>query len=295
MKISVVICSYGRPTVLDDTVQSLLRQTLTPEEILIVTPAGGHVEERTLQRERVRFVQSAKGLTIQRNTALDHLADTDLIAFVDDDMELCPSYLAQMRRLFLEDSQVTVASGRMLADGGRGTEVSRQNALTLCHEAEAHIDVVAPIMTRDLDYGYGCNMIVRASAARQNRFDERLSLYAWLEDSDFSYHCTRAGKPPVMNLSAQCVHLGWRGGRISGMKMGYSQIMNPMYLWRKARVFTLQHILIQYWMRCLIANSLGVLCGRPEEERLDRLKGNVIAMWHLIKGRCDPMAINTLQ
>ncbi|HEY1987108.1 MAG TPA: glycosyltransferase family 2 protein [Terracidiphilus sp.] len=294
MKISIVLCSYGRPAVLDQTVESILNQTVCPEEILIVCPSLEHVQEQTLERERVRFIASRRGLTYQRNTALDHIRDTDIVAFLDDDIELCPSYLESMTRLFQHDPDVIVASGHMLADGGRGTQVSRAAAKTLCAIAEAELRNGAPVDTKPLDYGYGCNLIVRASSARMNRFDERLALYAWLEDSDFSYHCTRGKKPPVTNFSAQCVHLGWRGSRISGRRMGYSQIINPIYLWRKARVFSLRHIVIQYWMRCLVANSVGVVWGKPEDDRLNRLKGNMTAMWHLLTGRCDPAAINQL-
>lgn len=295
MRISVVLCSYGRPAVLDDTVQSVLRQTVLPEEILIAVSSREHVQERTLARDRVRLVLSRKGLTIQRNTALEHVADTDLIAFLDDDIELCATYLENMQRLFSEDPSVIVASGSMLADGGRSSQVSREEAMELCKKANAELRSPQPILTRPLDYGYGCNMLVRAAAARMNRFDERLSLYAWLEDSDFSYHCTRSARPPLTNLSAQCVHMGWRGGRISGLKMGYSQIVNPIYLWRKARVFSLRHIVVQYWLRCFVANCVGVIWGKREEERMNRLKGNLIALWHLVNGQCDPMAINQLQ
>ena len=294
MRISVVLCSYSRPSVLDETVLSVLRQTLLPEVILIVTPSREHVLAQTLDRDRVRFVESRRGLPIQRNTAIDNLPETDLIAFLDDDMELCPSYLESMHQLFERDPKIIVASGKLLADGGRGAAVSRSEAQALCDLAEALPESVLPPVTKPLDYGYGCNMIVRAEIAKQNRFDEKLSLYAWLEDSDFSFRCTRAGKGPVINLSAQCVHLGWRGGRISGVKTGYSQIINPLYLWKKARVFPLRHIMIQYWARCFVANCIGVIRGNAEEDRLNRLRGNMIAAWHLIHGRCDPMMINEL-
>jgi glycosyltransferase involved in cell wall biosynthesis len=282
--------------VLDATAESILRQTHLPDEILIVAPSHEHVEQRTLERERVRFVASRRGLTIQRNTALDSLGDCDLVAFIDDDMELCRSYLANMVRLFSEHHDVVVASGLMLADGGRADEqVSREQAKILCANLDMRNLDSVQIATRPLDYAYGCNLIVRASTARNNRFDERLSLYAWLEDSDFSHQCTRGGRQPVTNLSSQCVHLGWRGSRISGKRMGYSQIINPIYLWRKSRVFSLRHILVQYWTRCLIANVIGAVWGKPQDDRLNRLRGNTLAMWHLIKGRCDPMAINQLQ
>lgn len=295
MRVTVVLCTYGRPFVLDATVDSILRQTYLPDEILVVAPSYEHIDQSTLDRERVRFITSRRGLTIQRNTALDDLRNCHLVAFVDDDMELCRTYIANMVRLFSEQPDIIVASGLMLADGGRADEqLARNRAKSLCREADIRNVTTGPLVTRPLDYGYGCNLIVRASVARLNRFDEKLSLYAWLEDSDFSYHCTRHGRPPITNLASQCVHLGWRGGRISGRKMGYSQIMNPIYLWKKARVFPLRHIFIQYWMRCLIANCLGVVCGKPQDDRLNRLRGNVLAIWHLIKGRCDPMAINQL-
>jgi len=280
--------------VLDETVQSILNQSVLPEEILIASPSPAHVEEQTLLRTRVRFIPTPHGLTLQRNAALDNVGDADLIAFLDDDMELCSSYLEKMIQLFDADPALIIASGRMLADGGRSDHVSRHAARALCADAESRMNGANRMEVEPLDYGYGCNLIVRSSVAKATRFDERLSLYAWLEDSDFSHRCTRDGKPPVINLSAQCVHLGWRGGRISGRKMGYSQIINPIYLWQKARVFSLRHLVVQYWMRCLIANVAGVFWGRPEEDRLNRLRGNMTAMWHLLKRRCDPSAVKQL-
>ena len=294
MRISVILCSFGRPGVLDETVDSILNQTLLPEEILIACPSPVHVEERTLGRDRVRFIATPLGLTLQRNAALEQVGETDLIAFIDDDMELCSTYLERMAKLFALDSELIVASGRMLEDGGRGTAVSRSKARTLCNEAEGLAFDANFIDTKPLDYGYGCNLIVRSAVGKSFRFDENLCLYAWLEDSDFSHRCTLGGKPPVINMSAGCVHLGWRGGRISGRKMGYSQIINPIYLWRKARIFSLHHLVIQYWLRCLVANMVGVFLGKPEEDRLNRLKGNLTAMWHLLNRRCDPSAINQL-
>jgi GT2 family glycosyltransferase len=294
MRISVILCSFGRPGVLDETVQSVLNQTVLPDEILIASPSMVHVEAQTLSRERVRFIPAPHGLTLQRNTALERVGDTDLIAFLDDDLELCSTYLERMVQLFATDPELIIASGRMLADGGRGTMVSRHTSRILCARHESAIQGASQIETKPLDYGYGCNLMVRSSACKTVRFDENLSLYAWLEDSDFSYRCTVGGKPPVINLSAACVHLGWRGGRISGRKMGYSQIVNPIYLWRKARVFTLRHLVVQYWMRCLAANVAGVFLGKPEEDRLNRLKGNVTAIWHLLNRRCDPSAIKQL-
>lgn len=296
MKISVIICSFKRPQSLHDTVMSLTRQTHPPLEILIACCSRDHVTAATLAIPGVRRIESRCGLTVQRNAGLDALSPhSELIAFLDDDMELCPSYFRQMCRLFTERPGLVVASGHMLRDGGRGRAVDRQEAIAVCAAAEQTLGRwEAALATRSLHYGYGCNMLVRASAGRGERFDEQLSLYAWLEDSDFSHRCRVGKEPPVIHSGACGVHLGIRSGRMSGLKMGFSQIMNPIYLWRKARVFTLRHLLIQYWARCMVANLLGIFWGDPEEERLRRLRGNGIALWHLLTGRCDPRYIEEL-
>src|SRR5215468_9398188 len=103
MKISVIVCSFGRPGVLDETVQSIVNQTVLPDEILITSPSMIHVEAQTLSRDRVRFIPAPHGLTLQRNTALEQVGDTDLIAFLDDDMELSSTYLERMVQLFAAD------------------------------------------------------------------------------------------------------------------------------------------------------------------------------------------------
>ena len=295
MNVSALICSYKRPAVLHDTVCSLLRQHYPPLEIVICCPSTDHILEETLALPIVRFVLSQRGSTLQRNAALDAVNPaTDLVAFFDDDIELCPSYLSNMVSLFVAKSDIMLSSGYMIADGGRGEAVSRQEALALCKLSESVINQSELFQTSPLDYGYGCNMVVRSSRALSCRFDERLALYAWLEDSDYSYHCTRGCHPPVTNMLAKAVHLGWRGGRISGLQMGYAQITNPVYLWRKAGVFTFRHLFIQYWMRCMIANCVGVIWGKAEDDRFNRLRGNGIALWRLATGKCDPLYVQAL-
>jgi glycosyltransferase involved in cell wall biosynthesis len=295
MKVSIIICSFSRPGCLHDTVVSVLKQTHSPEEILIACPSLEHVQQRTLELETVRFVKSDRGSTIQRNAALDQVnRAAQLVAFLDDDIELCPSYFDHMVGLFSRDPELVVASGKLLLDGGRGDAVAREEARSRSQEAEVALSAGVEVTTKPLDYGYGCNMIVRADVAMAHRFDERLALYAWLEDSDYSHRCTVGRKPPVINMAAQCVHLGYRGGRISGTRMGFAQIINPIYLWRKTRVFSFRHLFVQYWCRCFVANCFGVIWGKPEDERLRRLYGNGIAFWHLLTGRCDPIHVKDL-
>jgi hypothetical protein len=293
MKVAVIICSVGRPAILHDTVCSIQRQRLAPSQILIVSPTLEHVLPETLALPGVLFVSSSLGSTIQRNRGLESVDPcTDLVAFLDDDMELCRSYLHEMSRLFDAHPDVVIACGTLLHDGGRSSSITRGQATRLCHEEDDRS--AKPVSSPSyvpLDWAYGCNMIARWASVGEVRFDERLPLYAWLEDSDYGFRCTIGRHGPVTCLSAKGVHLGWRGGRTSGVRFGFSQIVNPLYLWRKAKVFPLRHIIIQYWLRCLVGNILGTLTRDPKWDRPGGLKGNLLGFKHLLSGGCDPTRI----
>ncbi len=288
MKIFVIISTLNRPAVLHDTVQSILRQSLVPNQILISSTDPKHVLLETLALPRVKFVQSPLGSCAQRNTALDALdPDADLIAFLDDDIELCRSYMQEMAALFKFYPEIIVSSGVMLHDGGRSSRITRERAQELCVTHDSTL-VPEDVRFAPLDFGYGCNLICRYSRARDFRFDERLPLYGWLEDSDFSFRCTQGFHPPVTNLRAFAVHLGWRSGRVSGLRLGFSTIINPIYLRRKARIFSRRHIVINFWARCLMGNILGLITNDQEYDRAGLLRGNIVGFRHLLSGRCEP-------
>ncbi len=73
-------------------------------------------------------------------------------------------------------------------------------------------------------------MSIRAGVIGKLRFDERLPLYGWQEDIDFTSQLRnlRAHRISVENLFG--VHLGTKSGRVSGVRLGCSQIVNPVYL-----------------------------------------------------------------
>jgi GT2 family glycosyltransferase len=237
----------------------------------------------------VTFIETPTGLCVQRNRALDAVApDTEIVAFLDDDIELATAYFAEMARLFTNNPQIIMASGTMLHDGGRGGIISRDEAVRLCREFDQTYDSARPQVWKIVDSGYGCNMIVRHASIRNCRFDERLPLYAWLEDRDFSHRVTLGGCAPTECENAVAVHLGARSGRVSGVRLGFSTIVNPMYLKRKANTFSFGFIFVHYWLRCLAGNIIGIVTRDKEYDRVGLIRGNMIGFYHLLSGRCDP-------
>lgn len=289
MNVSVIICTINRPTILHQTILSVQRQVLRPKQIIVASPSLDHILPETLALENVEYVESPVGLCKQRNKALEAVTQgAQLIAFLDDDIELAQSYLAEMSRLFRENPGVIIASGTLLHDGGRGTRIEREQAIDLCTSYDRGHKDGASITFKSVESGYGCNMIARFADMGAIRFDERLPLYAWLEDRDFSHRCTIGRCAPVECKNAVAVHLGWRSGRVSGVRLGFSTVVNPVYLRRKANTFSVRFILVNYWLRCMAGNILGVITHDTDYDRVGLIKGNILGFWHLMSGRCDP-------
>jgi hypothetical protein len=88
------------------------------------------------------------------------------------------------------------------------------------------------------------------------------------------------------------VHLGAKGGRTSGKRLGYSQIANPVYLLRKRTMP--RQLAWRLMARNLAANMLLSVWPEPYIDRRGRLLGNAAALYDLLRGRIHPERILSL-
>src|SRR5262249_49108659 len=126
-------------------------------------------------------------------------------------------------------------------------------------------------------------------------FDERLPLNAWLEDYDFSKRC-RASGDVVWNLETCVAHMGTRRvARERGLLVGYSQIANSYYLWRKGVISSAARLLRNFSLPSLRASLQGTLHPKPPWSELcdykGRLRGNVRALLDAGSFRLKPERI----
>mgnify|MGYP001826870013 FL=1 len=122
-------------------------------------------------------------------------------------------------------------------------------------------------------------------AAYELWFDEDLPLYSWLEDVDFSRRMARYGTL-VKSGAMRGVHLGTKTGRTPGVRLGYSQIANPVYLLRKGSM-TARHVL-EMTSRNMLSNLVHSVRPPRYADFRGRLKGNLIALADLVRGRVSP-------
>ena len=295
MKLAVVIATYGRRELLQRTLSVLGQQLRLPDEVVISAPDNTHTAPYESGRFPVSFVFGRQGSCVQRNQALERvLGRYDVITFFDDDFLPAQNYLANLERCFRDNPDWAVVSGDAVYDGALGPGITFEEGLELLEDLAAKGYMKMPPETglRDNVGAYGCNMSVRAELIGDKRFDERLPLYGWQEDIDFTSQLRKAGRVVMLN-TLYGVHLGAKGGRVSGVRFGYSQIVNPVYLVRKGTV-PLRFALNLIW-RNIAANLVKSFRPEPHIDRRGRLKGNMIAAAHLVRGRVEPEYILQLQ
>jgi len=286
VRVGVVIASVGRPMECADVLRRLLDQSCAPVRIVLSVSAESDLPAAV--PDGVQVVMGPKGLCAQRNRGVAALCDAcDVIAFFDDDYIPSRFAVAGLAALFERAPDVVGATGLVLADGvGRGG-VSLAEAEAIV-EAYDQTPPPPPRIEADVASAYGCNMAFRVSAMRKVAFDERLPLYGWQEDVDYAGQIRAFGRM-VRTQAFAGVHRGVIGGRTPGAKLGFSQIVNPLYLARKGTM-RWSHAL-RIMAGNIAANHLKLLTPEPHIDRAGRAKGNWIAVGHMLKGRLDPQAM----
>ncbi len=208
MLISVIICTYKRVDATRQLLRCLAAQTYRPFEVLVVDGSGDRCGTRAALAETirelsdrmdVRLIESAKGLTVQRNVGID-LAAGEIVAFFDDDVTIHSGFLAQTAELFEQPDMNDVGGIAGYDTRNYGQPVN------LRWRIRAALGVVPPLDPGRIDrlgrsvpvsfarpfrgcrpvgYLYGFCMLYRRSAIGDLRFDETLPTYGG-EDRDFS-------------------------------------------------------------------------------------------------------------
>ncbi|EUB99544.1 glycosyl transferase group 1 [Rhizobium sp. CF080] len=279
---AVVVATRGRPDVATATVRHLLSsQTVCPDTLILSCSDMSDAGDLRFDA-RVTIVLGPAGLTAQRNTALASLPQgTEIVIFFDDDFVAHENWIAAAARIFREECRVVGFTGHVVADGIKGPGIPFGVARDLLAQAPSPnrkwLEPHSP---------YGCNMAFRVAAIGEVRFDERLVLYGWLEDRDFATILAKVGGRFVKCAEAFGVHMGVKGGRVSGERLGYSQIVNPFYMLRKGSM-TVSQVADQV-LRNVTSNVGRFAWPEPFIDRRGRVKGNLLAITDILRGRLEP-------
>lgn len=188
LTICVAVCSRDRSESLRRTLQSLMKQSRAPDEIIVVDNAPSDERTKLLIESEfavVRYVlESVPGLDFARNRALRE-ATADIVAFTDDDVILSEDWVRSIRRCFLEDPSLGICTGRVEAlalktEGQRLFEANSgfsagKKTIRLIPPGGGGRGIRLPLISWMLRIGAGCSLAVwRDAALSIGGFDEAM-------------------------------------------------------------------------------------------------------------------------
>jgi GT2 family glycosyltransferase len=286
-RLVVGIATHGRPAILAETIAFLANQVRQPDKILVAYAEPADIADAPERFPHVTFIPAELGLTRQRNAILAFAAGSDILLFIDDDFYLDPRYLQVTERFFLANPDVVASTGQVLADDvkGPGLTVAQAKSIVAAGTGAQGEQRITPAF-----FTYGCNMCLRCAPIREHslRFDETLPLYGWYEDWDFSRRLAAFGS--IVHISNACgVHLSVKTGRITGVRMGYAQVANPIYLARKG-TFPWSNV-FRFIVGPCLKNLVRSLAPESYVDRAGRFLGNLVAFRDLLSGTLSPEQI----
>jgi hypothetical protein len=303
MRAYVIIATKGRPREVTELLGWLDCQTLLPVAIIVVGAEAADIDGLADcpgpgKANRIIVTTDMAGLCLQRNAGFDCIKSLEnanpsdsgyFVTFFDDDFRPADDWLKHCAELLDNQPDVVAVTGHVLGDGVHGHPLTSDQARSYI-EGRLKPDNHWASGERQVEFQamYGCNMAFRDRVVMHCRFDEELPLYGWQEDRDFTSQARHYGRT-VYTPECKGVHLGISTGRVSGIRFGYSQIANPLYLIGKG---TMRRALgAKFVMRHLLANSTRLLHQNSRVDYAGRLKGNLLAISDVVRGRCHPQRV----
>jgi glycosyltransferase involved in cell wall biosynthesis len=285
-EVSVIIATSKRPGVLTDTVNSLLSQTLPARKIIVIANEAADVETCIRDNPKVTVLFDGGSLTHKRNLSLPYV-EGKYVFFVDDDIELHPSYISEAVLLLEDFPGIVGLSGKVLKDG----RVTREEAKDLIRTTPEARHWKGQFRVRGrFKQLYGCNMVLRRSIIERETFDDELPGYSFGEDYDFWVRVRCYG---ITGVYDRCiaVHLQAAGGRYSPARVAYSHLANQWHFYQKGT----SHLpwpwsLVRIGFMCvaLPLKSLRVLMRGEISRAGQELRGYALAIADILTGRSRP-------
>jgi glycosyltransferase involved in cell wall biosynthesis len=190
-RVSLCICTMNRPEELRRCLKSLSGSSVQPAEVLVSDDSRGDLADRTksvvAEFPQARYLRGpATGLSANRNSVLDNVKG-DLVAFLDDDQSVHPSFLADAlenydRLCRTHGTPRIIVTGSQTLPGGP-LPPSNLNFLGFYTGIVPQQDNAETVVL-------GCALFP-AAVFSEVRFDENFAFGS--EDSDLSYHATYLG------------------------------------------------------------------------------------------------------
>jgi GT2 family glycosyltransferase len=269
MKVSVVICTKNRVQELIGCIKSVIAQSLSPDELIIVDAGDTEkaylkIKEEFPQYSRFKYIHTKPALTYQRNIGVRN-SSGDIIFFLDDDMVLDKDFIKEIVKVFEKDSEKKIG-------GVMGNIVNNSKPKNILKNIRTNLHVLLTRIfllptfgngrfrssgcptfihgakeIRNVEFLSGGLTAYRKEAFKDLKFDEDfLDAHLYTDDEDFSYRVSQKYQN-VYTPYAKLVHNPSPIGRDSHYTRAKMTIDARYYLLKKNFPRTLKHTLAFWW------------------------------------------------
>lgn len=269
MRFSLVICTYMRPTALLKLLKTVAKQSLYPNEILIIDGSTNQDTKELLEEhiyENLTYYKvtpEESGLTKQRNFGVERVrADVDIVCFLDDDTLLERGYFEYLIGTYSTYPEAVAVGGYITnevvwkqTDQVQNNEfmydgwVREEGSRFKLRKKLGLLDNTPPGWMPKFSNGrsvsflppsgkvYPVELIMGGVSSYRKELFKELSFskyfegYGLYEDADFSLRLAKKGKIYI-NTSARLEHHHDVAGRPNKFKYGKMVTRNGWYVWK---------------------------------------------------------------
>lgn len=270
MKFTLIVCTYQRPGPLLTLLGSVAKQTLFPDQILIIDGSKNDGTRKEFEGcsfknlEYFKVEEDNRGLTKQRNFGIERVAtSSEIVCFLDDDIVLTPTYFQNLLNTYRKFPDALGVGGYIKneVEWIKDKEVIKfddfeydgfSRKLGSRHLLRKRLGLqpdVPPGYMPDFSNGYAIGFLpptgksykvesfmggvasYRKGIFYKINFSSYFEGYGLYEDMDFCLRASKLGQLYV-NTSAQLYHHHNESGRPNQFKYGKMVIRNGWYVWR---------------------------------------------------------------
>lgn len=267
MKVSIIVPTYHRAHDLSELLDSILKQTVRPYEVIVVDDTPNDTIETLCEEYEALFENIGsrlayfrnpgnRCLTISRNVGVKH-AEGEFIAFFDSDVILHCDYIDKILEVFRKYANALGVQGWIVNFKGKDDLLSRAvnrvfflNRLT---KDSCRFLGYPAVLTRIINCEIlsGANMTYRHEVFSEFKFDESLNKYCYMEDVLFSHSIFKKyPKGLFITPYAKCIHKSSEAGRVESKELERLKSQHRKYV--LVKLFGLRGTLLYYWQ------SLGI-------------------------------------
>lgn len=271
MNFTLIVCTYQRPDTLLKLLKSVEKQSVCPDEIIIVDGSPDSGTERVLKEQQFknlsyfRVEEKDRGLTRQRNYGINRVqASAKVVCFLDDDIVLTEDYFKNLLQTYNDFPDAIGVGGYILDEvkwentegsftgfdefefdgwkrklGSRNVLRKKLNLLSevppgyMPEEGNGFSTGFLPPTgkTYPVEFFMGGVASYRKEIFNKIGFSEYFEGYGLYEDMDFCLRASGLGQLYV-NTAAQLYHYHEESGRPNKFRYGKMVVRNGWYVWR---------------------------------------------------------------